>query len=238
MSTVKAVQTAPVLTDIDAHRGPTQPHELTQPHEEMSKGQIISAAEHTELEALVEIVESGLDDVKQSFVAIGEALAEIRDRGLWKTHKTFVSFAQSRFGLKRSSTYNYIRAAEFVQRAGHLVPAPASLRAALAKKQKAAETKKAVTLEAGKPKLAPGLPLPAFAASSRDPPLTADETRHLEFLLALAKYLEPVAPNRKIEELKVTMGEGSTLLLGDLAEPFEVMPLPPTMDLMGCKRSA
>jgi hypothetical protein len=238
MSTVKAIQIAPVLTDIDAHRGPTQPHELTQPHEEMSKGQIISAAKHNELEALVEIVENGLDDVKQSFVAIGNALAKIRDRGLWKTHKNFVSFAHYRFGLKRSSTYNYIRAAEFVQRAGHLVPAPASMRAALAKKQKAGKTKKALTLEAGKPKLAPGLTVPALAASSRDPPLTDDETRHLELLLALAKYWEPVAPSRKIEELKVTMGEGSTLLLGDLAKPFEVVPLAPTMDLMGRKRSA
>jgi hypothetical protein len=224
MPTVKAIQTVPRLTDVDARRAPEQPQA------EKPEGMLISAAEHAELEMLVKIVETELDEIKPRFVAIGNALAEIRDRKLYrKTHKNFGSFTQCRFGLKRSSAYSYIHAAQFVQRSGQLVPAPASMRATLAQ-EKAAKTKKAIPIEAAKTKEAAGLPLPALPAPPCDPPLNENDKRRWEFLFALENYLEPVDPNDKIEELKIIMGEGITLLLGDLAKPFEIVPLAPTIE--------
>jgi hypothetical protein len=195
---------------------------------------IISVAEDAELELQVEIVEIGLGDVKQSFVATGRALKKIRDRKLYrKTDKTFEKFVDRRFGLSRSSAYNYIHAAENVQRAGHSVPAPGSMRAALAK------TKKAVTLEAAKPELVPAPPHPALPAPPNDPLLTADEKRRRrwELRLALQGFLESLRPNHKIDDIKTAIGEDIKALLGDRAESFTVVPLEPNLDLMEPTRS-
>jgi hypothetical protein len=66
------------------------------------------------LDVLVDIVKTGLEEIRQShsYIAIGEALTKIRDGKLYReTHKTFEAFTLERFGLARSSAYEYIDAA-------------------------------------------------------------------------------------------------------------------------------
>lgn len=63
--------------------------------------------EHT-LTALEGIVAAGLD----SFIAVGNALAEIHNRKLYRaTHATFEDYARDRFGISRFHAYRQIEAA-------------------------------------------------------------------------------------------------------------------------------
>lgn len=57
------------------------------------------------------IIERGL----QTFVEVGQALIEIRDRRLYKlSHQTFEDYCQERWGLARRTAYQYIEASEVV----------------------------------------------------------------------------------------------------------------------------
>jgi hypothetical protein len=63
------------------------------------------------LEVLVAIVKQGPKRSKR-YVAIGEALIQIRDRKVYRqTHKPFEAFVFERFRLARSSVYDYMVAA-------------------------------------------------------------------------------------------------------------------------------
>jgi hypothetical protein len=108
--------------------------------QEMTEDLVIAAVNTHGLESLAvveEIVITGLDDIELSWIAIGNALAKICERKLYReTHKTFEGFVKARFGLSQSSAYNYIDASGYVQRAGQ-TPALDSIRAALAAKKKA-----------------------------------------------------------------------------------------------------
>jgi hypothetical protein len=70
----------------------------------------------------------------------------------------------------------------------------------------------------------------------RDPPLTQEEKRHWNFHCAVVKFLEETPQNRKTEEIRVTLGQEMSALLGDRAVPFTVVPLEPTFDLAGRRR--
>jgi hypothetical protein len=107
MSAVKVIKTVQIDSAMDAH-----PEPFTQP-QEMPDDLIISTDDDQEsLAVLVDIVETGLAEVEQSYIPIGKALAQIRDRKLYReTHETFEKFVTFRFGLSRSSAYNYINAA-------------------------------------------------------------------------------------------------------------------------------
>jgi hypothetical protein len=62
-----------------------------------------------DLATLEGIIERGLS----TFVDVGTALAEIRDRDLYqKTHATFDAYCQERFGFKRAHAYRMIEAAD------------------------------------------------------------------------------------------------------------------------------
>jgi hypothetical protein len=91
------------------------------------------------LEGLANIVETGLEDIAQRYVVIGEALAKIRDRKLYRqTDKTFPEYVLERFGLARSSAYDYIwAAAEAKETSGapDILPPP-TINAALTRKKK------------------------------------------------------------------------------------------------------
>ncbi|MEI6451832.1 MAG: hypothetical protein WCP98_18055, partial [Actinomycetes bacterium] len=57
------------------------------------------------------IIERGLD----TFVDVGEALAEIRDRQMYReTHATFEAYCRERWGWSRSYAYRHIEAAQAV----------------------------------------------------------------------------------------------------------------------------
>ncbi len=52
----------------------------------------------------------------QTFIAVGQALLEIRDRRLYReTHATFEAYCRERWGFKRVQAHNYISAAKVVE---------------------------------------------------------------------------------------------------------------------------
>lgn len=85
---------------------------------------------HSSLEELETVIESG----KLAYIAVGNALREIRDRKLYRqTHKTFEVYCRERWDLCRSSAYDYIKAANVgttLQSQGE--EAPEDVKAALA----------------------------------------------------------------------------------------------------------
>jgi DNA modification methylase len=71
----------------------------------------LSSLERTRLFDLERVVEQGLD----AFVAVGRALLEIRDAGLYReTHPTFESYLDERWEISRSRGYQLIDAARVV----------------------------------------------------------------------------------------------------------------------------
>ena len=82
----------------------------------------LSTAEQTLKVQLEAIVENGLDQ----FLAVGQALCQLRDRRLYRrTHATFASYVADRFGLARSSVDSLIRASSVAQSlldAGEVLP--------------------------------------------------------------------------------------------------------------------
>ena len=74
------------------------------------------------LAELEEIVEEGLE----TFIAVGEALREIRDSRLYrKQHKTFEDYCRARWGWDRRNANRHIEAAKIAQSLGSIDPAGA-----------------------------------------------------------------------------------------------------------------
>jgi len=72
----------------------------------------ISLDESRDLIALEKVIERGLE----TFVQVGEALAEIRDRKLYRTeHPTFDAYLDKKWSLSRSRACRLIQAAETVK---------------------------------------------------------------------------------------------------------------------------
>jgi hypothetical protein len=68
---------------------------------------VLSEVERSELASLEGVVSDGL----QTFVKVGNALAVIRDRSLYReTHGTFEDYCRERWGLKRQRAYELIAA--------------------------------------------------------------------------------------------------------------------------------
>jgi hypothetical protein len=79
-------------------------------HEEPAKP--LSAAEGKRLEQLQEVIVVNF----QAFVKVGQALAEIRDRQLYRIeHRTFEAYCKEIFDISRRTGYQYIAAAEVVE---------------------------------------------------------------------------------------------------------------------------
>lgn len=75
-------------------------------------GEVISMEESRDLTRLETIVASGL----QTFVEVGEALAEIRDRKLYRIeHATFDDYLETKWRMSRSWACRQIQAAETVK---------------------------------------------------------------------------------------------------------------------------
>ena len=73
----------------------------------------------TRLAELEQIVEEGLE----TFVAVGEALREIRDSRLYREqHKTFEAYCRERWGWDRRNANRYVEAAEIARRLGSIDP--------------------------------------------------------------------------------------------------------------------
>lgn len=71
----------------------------------------LSFEEQSRLEECEEIIHKGL----KTFVEVGSALYEIRDKKLYRSHyKTFESYCQDRWQLKRQRAYELMGAAEIV----------------------------------------------------------------------------------------------------------------------------
>jgi len=69
----------------------------------------LTGQELTRLSTLEVTVERG----QQTFIEVGNALAEIRDSRLYReTHKTFASYCQERWDWSRPRAYQFIKAAE------------------------------------------------------------------------------------------------------------------------------
>lgn len=76
----------------------------------------LTLPEHDRLAELEAVVERGV----QTFVEVGDALAEIRDRRLYRgTHGTFEAYCGNRWGIARSTAYQLIEAAEVVENVRH-----------------------------------------------------------------------------------------------------------------------
>lgn len=79
-----------------------------------------------ELEA---VIERGLE----TFIAVGRALTEIRDDGLYKeTHGTFEEYCRQRWGIERAHAYRLIEATGVIENLSPMgdIPLPKSERAA------------------------------------------------------------------------------------------------------------
>jgi hypothetical protein len=106
---------------------------------------------------LEKVIETGL----RSFFEAGRALAEIRDRRLYRDeHATFEDYCAKRWDLKRQRAYELIQAAEVVEVVSSMddIPAPAServareLRTLRSEPERMAEAwSEAVTVANGKP---------------------------------------------------------------------------------------
>jgi hypothetical protein len=184
-------------------------------------------ADPESLDVLVDIVKTGLEEIKQSYIAIGEALTKIRDRKLYRP-QTFEEFGLEQFGLARSSLYEYIAAAsearENVRSSGHFPP---SINAALTQKKK----RKAATLDQVFAELAGRLlPAPIPQAPAR-PQMTDDEQAILESRRNMRKGVERVADNQKTA-IQVRSLAQELWLRGE-REPITIVPTKPTFDLSG-----
>lgn len=72
----------------------------------------LDATEQTELAQLEKIVAEGFD----SFWRVGEALREIRDRGLYRgTHTNFTDYCRERWEISRTEAYRQIGAADVIE---------------------------------------------------------------------------------------------------------------------------
>lgn len=67
--------------------------------------------QHTRLRSLEIVIEEG----KQTFIDVGNALAEIKEQELYKlTHSTFADYCKERWGFNKAYANHVIRAAELV----------------------------------------------------------------------------------------------------------------------------
>ncbi|GIK39539.1 MAG: hypothetical protein BroJett011_33720 [Chloroflexota bacterium] len=86
----------------------------------------LTTTETNKLEILETVIEQGL----QTFVEVGEALAEIRDSKLYRSqYDTFENYCRERWGISRPRAYELINAAEVVQNlsaTADISPAPMS----------------------------------------------------------------------------------------------------------------
>lgn len=73
----------------------------------------LAALDDTE-RALLTSYEAVIQQGLESFVEVGNALAAIRDRKLYRPHQTFDEYCEQRWSLKRSHVYRLIDAAEIV----------------------------------------------------------------------------------------------------------------------------
>jgi hypothetical protein len=74
-------------------------------------GDALSDAEYAELEKLETTISKGLD----TFVEVGNALAEIRDRRLYRQyHPSFAAYCEEQWEMGKSQAYRLIEAAEVV----------------------------------------------------------------------------------------------------------------------------
>ncbi|MBA3688445.1 MAG: hypothetical protein H0W81_06425 [Chloroflexi bacterium] len=70
----------------------------------------LAVSEATRLASLEATIEQGL----QTFVEVGQALAEIRDSGLYKTYGTFEDYCRERWDMSRGYAKRLVMAAETV----------------------------------------------------------------------------------------------------------------------------
>jgi hypothetical protein len=81
----------------------------------------LSAGEQVDLTALEEIVDKGI----KTFIEVGRALAEIRDRRLYRdSHSTFEEYCHDRWLLSRTRAYQLIDAAGVVDVMSTMVDTP------------------------------------------------------------------------------------------------------------------
>jgi hypothetical protein len=204
-----------------------------EPHQEPDDRLVSVDGDPESLDVLIHIVKTGLEEIRQSYsyIAIGEALTKIRDGKLYReTHKTFEAFTLERFGLARSSAYEYIDAAaearENVRSSGH---SPPSINAALKQKKK----RRAATLDQAFSEVAGRLlPSPRPQEQAR-PEMTDDERAILESRQHMRKGVERVAQNRKTDILVHSLAE--ELWLTGEREPITITPTKPIFDLSGQK---
>lgn len=85
----------------------------------------LTDVEQRSLEQLEAVVHAG----QQTFIEVGKALAEIRDKRLYKqTHSTFESYCNDKWGWGRNYVNKFISAAETTKSLGTTVPKPTSER--------------------------------------------------------------------------------------------------------------
>lgn len=81
----------------------------------------LTDAEYADLETLETTISKGLD----TFVEVGNALAEIRDRRLYRQfHTSFAAYCEQQWDIGKSRAYQLIRAAEVVADVSTIVDAP------------------------------------------------------------------------------------------------------------------
>lgn len=92
-------------------------HTVAQPTAQGNAGGgIVAPSDHARLEALETVIARGL----QTFVEVGKALAEIRDRHLYRaTHRTFDDYCRQRWEMDRTYAHRTIAAAKV---AANLLP--------------------------------------------------------------------------------------------------------------------
>lgn len=124
---LRAVQGAPA-GEADAGESSTTSAELVGELVYSAEGDVtpigdLPAGEAERLEHLEAVIADGL----QTFIRVGEALAEIRDRRLYRVeHCTFEDYCRARWGWSRQHAYRQIQAAEVARQMspmGDTVPA-------------------------------------------------------------------------------------------------------------------
>jgi hypothetical protein len=87
----------------------------------MSGDLALNASEGADLATLEETIRSGL----RTFVDVGQALAEIRDRRLYReTHSTFETYCEQQWALTRTRAYELISVAAITQKVSEISDTP------------------------------------------------------------------------------------------------------------------
>lgn len=87
-----------------------EPQKDTQESELTETSKTVQNFEEKSLEEATEIIKSTMNDIKNSYIQLGNVLAQVRDEEIYKQkYSTFADYCANELDMKKSQAYNYIK---------------------------------------------------------------------------------------------------------------------------------